>query len=326
MYDAHGRRIHYLRIALTDRCNLRCRYCMPEHMRFQPNHDRMTTAELLRLAACFADLGFDKFRLTGGEPTLHPDLITIIAHLSALPNRPEVVMTTNGLLLEKLAGPLANAGLHRCNISLDALDEDRFRTIARRGESALVLRGLHAAEKAGLLPIKINTVVLRGLNDADDLVGLAGLTTRHDWQVRFIELMPFGEMADFAQGHIVPENEVRRRIEAVYGPLQTLHQGVLDGEARLYRISGAPGSLGFISAITQPFCAECSRVRLTADGKLRLCLLADGEADLLTPLRAGAGHADLCDLITKAVYAKPIGHWLDHDVIPLNRVMSQIGG
>lgn len=323
--DRFGRNINYLRISLTDRCNLRCVYCMPEDMTFRPSAELMQDAELDRLVQLFAGLGFHKYRLTGGEPTIRAHVVDIVRRMSATPGVEIIGMTTNGVLLDRLAGPLAEAGLSRVNISLDTLDATRFKKITRWGALDDVWRGLQAAEAAGLR-IKLNAVIVRHYNDRQDVLDLARLTLDHSWQVRFIEMMPFGEVADFQLAGVVSEEELRERIAAEFGPLSLLDDGRLDGEARLYQIPGARGALGFISSVSQPFCASCNRARLTADGRLRLCLLRDKEVDLLTPLRQGATDDDLLGIIEEGIWHKPWGHGLAQSVIPLSRVMSEIGG
>jgi len=322
--DSFGRNIHYLRISLTDKCNMRCVYCMPEEMLFRPTTELMTHAECLRLVRLFVELGVDKVRLTGGEPTVHPDLVSIVRGIHDLGVH-KISMTTNGLRLVELARPLKEAGLERVNVSVDTLDPDRFRRITRWGALEQVMEGIAAAEAAGLVPLKINAVIVRGHNE-DDVVDLAALTLTHRWQVRYIEMMPFGEVAEFAQDAAVSQEEIMQRIEAKLGRLQVVDSGRLDGEAKLYRLKGALAPIGFISTLTNPFCATCSRVRLTADGKLRLCLLRDDEGDLLTPLRNGASDAHLKEQIEGLIWRKPWGHGLPEGVIPLARVMSQIGG
>jgi cyclic pyranopterin phosphate synthase len=234
-------------------------------------------------------------------------------------------MTTNGLLLNRLARPLADAGLQRVNVSIDTLNPDKFRTLTRWGDVEDVWAGIEAAEAAGLR-VKLNAVVVRGYNDQEDVVDLARLTLYQPWQVRFIEMMPFGEIASFQQAGVVSEEELRATIAAGLGPLRQLNDGELDGEARLFQLEDAPGTIGFISSVTQPFCAACTRARLTADGRLRLCLLRDKEVDLLTPLRAGASNEELQAIIERGIWWKPWGHGLAHDVVPVSRVMSQIGG
>lgn len=324
--DRFGRNIRYMRISLTDRCNLRCVYCMPEDMVFRPHPDLMTDEEVITLFRLFTELGFDKFRLTGGEPTVRPNIVGLVQEMCATSGVSELSMTTNGLLLRKIAKPLADAGLARCNISIDTLDAEKFKRITRWGKIDDVMAGIYAAEEAGLLPIKLNAVVARGYNDGQDVVDLAKLTLDHAWQVRYIEMMPFGEVADFQQSQVVTEAELIETIEAELGPLSLLDDGKLDGEARIYRLQDAPGTIGFISSVTAPFCAACTRARLTADGRLRLCLLRENEVDLLTPLREGATLDDLKGIIRGGIWSKPWGHGLDQDVIPLNRVMSEIGG
>jgi len=323
--DRFGRDIHYLRISLTDRCNLRCVYCMPEDMTFRPRPELMQDDELQLLVQLFVQLGFHKFRLTGGEPTVRADVVEVVRRIAHTPGVRSFSMTTNGLLLKKLAQPLADAGLQRVNISIDTLDPAKFKRLTRWGEVEEVWEGIVAAEAAGLTPIKLNAVVVRGYNE-DDLPDLAALTLYHNWQMRFIEMMPFGDVAGFQQSQIVTAQEMRDKIEAAFGALIPVDGGKLDGEARLYRLPEGLGNLGFISSVTEPFCASCTRARLTADGKLRMCLLREYEVDLLTPLRAGATLDDLKALILKAVYHKPWGHGLAHNVVPLNRVMSEIGG
>ena len=323
--DRFGRNIHYLRISLTDHCNLRCVYCMPEDMTFRPNAELLQDDELLRLVNVFARLGFDKIRLTGGEPTVRANVVDLVRQMAAVPGIQSLSMTTNGVLLEKLARPLKEAGLERVNVSLDTVDAERFKRITRWGRLEQVWAGIQAAEEAGLTPVKINAVVVRGFNDGD-VTDLARLTLEHNWQVRFIEMMPFGGDTAFQQQQVVSDAEIRARIEAELGPLELQGGGRLDGEARIYRLPGAPGELGFISSVTLPFCASCSRARLTADGKLRLCLLRDKELDLLTPLRQGATDEDLRQLVVAGIWVKPWGHGLADGEVATNRVMSEIGG
>jgi len=324
-FDAFGRHIHYLRVSLTDKCNLRCVYCMPEQVVFRPNDELLTDDELLTVLEAASALGFDKFRLTGGEPTVRPGIVDIVRRIRALPSTREIAMTTNGIRLRQLATPLRHAGLDRVNVSIDSLDPARFRAMTRWGDVADVLDGIRAAEDAGLTPIKLNAVVIRGFNE-DDIVPLAALTQRHPWQFRFIEVMPFADVSEFQKATIVTSAEMMEHIERSLGPLTPVNDGKLDGEARVYRLGDAPGTVGFISPVSEPFCASCNRVRLTADGTLRLCLLKDGEVDLKTPLRRGATADDLAELIRSGIARKPWGHELGAGVIPLNRIMSEIGG
>lgn len=285
----------------------------------------MSVGEIFRLTGIFARMGVDKIRLTGGEPTVHPQIIDIVRGITAIPGIRSVSMTTNGILLNKLAVPLAEAGLERVNVSLDTTDPTEFFQITRRNSYQKVWDGIHAAETAGLLPVKINAVIVRGFND-ESIPNLAKLTLEHDWQVRFIEMMPFGGTTDLQTHHIVTTSEVMDIIQSAYGKLESLDDGKMDGEAVMFKIHNAPGKLGFISSVSKPFCALCTRARLTADGKLRLCLLRENEVDLLTPMRDGASDEELRRLIVTGIWDKPWGHGLATGEIPLNRTMSEIGG
>jgi len=323
--DRFGRDIHYLRISLTDHCNLRCVYCMPEDMTFQPNAELMQDHEVIALVRLFASLGFDKLRLTGGEPTVRAHIVDLVREITRIPGVRSVSMTTNGVLLSRLAQPLAQAGLQRVNISIDTLDAAKFKRLTRWGSLEDVWQGILAAEQAGLTPVKLNAVVVRGYNEPD-VVDLARLTQDHPWQMRFIEMMPFAGATELQLNQVVTAEEIMRRIEAELGPLEVANGGELDGEARLFHLPGAAGELGFISSVTMPFCAACTRARLTADGRLRLCLLREGEVDLLTPMRSGASLDELRQTILDGIWYKPWGHGLAEGIIPLNRVMSEIGG
>jgi GTP 3',8-cyclase len=323
--DRFGRTISYLRISLTDHCNLRCVYCMPEDMTFRPNASLMQDDEVLLFVRLFTNLGFHKFRLTGGEPTVRAHIVELVRGITQTPGVRSLSMTTNGVLLSRLAHPLAEAGLQRVNVSLDTLDPEKFQRLTRWGKLEDVWEGIQAAEEAGLTPVKINAVVVQGYN-TPDVVELARLTLDHPWQVRFIEMMPFAGATDLQINQVVTAEETKASIEEALGSLETINNGKLDGEARLFHLPGALGDVGFISSVTQPFCASCNRARLTADGRLRLCLLREGEVDLLTPLRAGASLEELRNLILEGIWNKPWGHALAEGVIPLNRVMSEIGG
>ncbi|MCA9934331.1 MAG: GTP 3',8-cyclase MoaA [Ardenticatenaceae bacterium] len=324
-FDRFGRNINYLRISLTDKCNLRCVYCMPEDITFRPRAELLQDDEIDRLVHIFAALGFHKFRLTGGEPTVRANIVDIVGRIARTPGVETIAMTTNGLMLPQLAEPLAQAGLQRVNVSIDTINPEKFKKITRWGDVEDVWAGIEASERAGL-GIKLNAVVVRNYNDKEDVVDLARLTFYHDWQVRFIEMMPFGDVADFQQAGVVSEEELRETISAALGPLSPVNEGALDGEASLYQLEGSMGTLGFISSVTQPFCASCTRARLTADGRLRLCLLREKEVNLLEPLRNGATDQELTDIILEGIWWKPWGHGLQQNVIPLNRVMSEIGG
>lgn len=323
--DRFARNIHYLRISLTDHCNLRCVYCMPEDMTFRPTAEMMQDDEILLLTRLFASLGFDKIRLTGGEPTVRAHVVDIVRGIASTPGIRNVTMTTNGVLLQKLAAPLAEAGLKRVNISIDTLDPAKFKRLTRWGDIEDVWEGILAAEEAGLTPVKLNAVVVRGYNE-EDVVDLARLSIEHPWQVRFIEMMPFAGATNLQTGQLVTAEETQGRIEQSLGPLTPANGGQLDGEARTFKIPGARGDIGFISSVTAPFCADCTRARLTSDGILRMCLLREYEMDLLTPLRQGASLEELRRMVLEAVWNKPWGHGLADGEIPLNRAMSEIGG
>jgi cyclic pyranopterin phosphate synthase len=324
-FDRFGRKIHYLRISLTDHCNLRCIYCTPEEMAFRPPAVMMQDDEVLLLTRLFADLGFDKIRLTGGEPTVRAHIVEIVRGISATPGIRSVSMTTNGVLLSKLSKSLAAAGLERVNISIDTLNPAKFKRLTRWGDIEDVWEGILAAEAAGLTPVKLNAVVVRGFNE-EDVVDLARLTREHPWQMRFIEMMPFGGATNLQTGQMVSAKDMQARIEQAFGPLAPANDGQLEGEARIFRIPDSQGDIGFISSVSAPFCADCTRARLTPEGILRMCLLREYEIDLLTPLRAGASLEALRMMVLEGVWNKPWGHGLASGEIPLNRVMSEIGG
>jgi GTP 3',8-cyclase len=324
-FDRFGRKIHYLRISLTDHCNLRCVYCMPEEMTFRPPAEMMQDDEVLLLTRLFANLGFDKVRLTGGEPTVRANVVDLVRGIASTPGVRSVSMTTNGILLAKLSRPLAEAGLERVNISIDTLNPAKFKRLTRWGDIEDVWGGILAAEAAGLTPVKLNAVVVRGYNE-EDVVDLSRQTLDHPWQVRFIEMMPFAGTTELQTSQMVTTGEMRSRIEASLGSLTPVNGGKLDGEALVFHLPDAKGDIGFISSVSAPFCADCTRARLTADGILRMCLLREYEIDLLTPLRQGASMEQLRNLVLNAVWNKPWGHELGKGEIPLNRVMSEIGG
>jgi cyclic pyranopterin phosphate synthase len=324
-HDRFGRRIHYLRISLTDACNMRCVYCMPEDQTFLPRKELMQDDEILTFVRLAADLGFDKIRLTGGEPTARAGIVDLVAAISATKGVNSLSMTTNGVMLAKLAKPLAQAGLQRVNVSLDTLDPQRFERLTRRGSLQDVWAGIEAAQSAGLEPIKLNVVIVRGYNERD-VPEIAALTRDRPWQVRFIEMMPFAGATELQKRGMVTHLETKNLIESEMGLLEEVNGAELDGEARVYRIPGAAGTIGLISSITQPFCASCTRARLTADGRLRLCLLREKEVDLLTPLREGISLDEIRQQMQDAIWQKPWGHGLAQEEIPLDRVMNQIGG
>lgn len=324
-HDSFHRRIDYLRVSLTDRCNMRCVYCMPSQgMAFMQKPELLTNDELLLVMRAAAAAGFRKLRLTGGEPTLRHDIAGLVQAFKEIPGIEHIAMTTNALRLRHLAAPLKAAGLDRVNISIDSLDAQKFRQLTRGGRLDDVWAGIEAAVAAGLQPIKLNAVIVRGMND-DEVVALAALTLRYPWEFRFIEVMPLNGVAGLAQEGVVSSEEIRSRIEAAFGPLQPLGQASSD-PARRYRIPDAPGRLGFISSVTDPFCATCNRMRLSADGRLHLCLLRDDEVDLRGALRSGATQEQIEQIIRHAVMLKPWGHGLPEGILPTLRGMSQLGG
>lgn len=327
LIDPFGRSITYLRISLTDRCNLRCAYCMPASGgQWLPHEDLLTADEIIRVAEAAAGLGITKIRLTGGEPLVRPDVVEIVARIAAIDGIQDVSLTTNAMLLENMAQSLADAGLKRVNISLDTLNADKFKRITRFGDFSKTWNGILAAENAGLLPIKLNTVVVGGFN-SDELPALARLTLEHPWHVRFIELMPVGNLQDW--GDDLPSGANRYvLVQEMHSLLAQLNleptEAVTrDGPARTFRIPGAPGTVGFISPLGEHFCGSCNRLRLTADGHLRACLLMDKEISIREALHNGG---DLNALLKSAVDQKPQGHELDLHHYPEARRMSQIGG
>lgn len=326
--DSFGRPINYLRISLTDRCNLRCVYCMPtEGLEFIPDERLLSADEIQRVVEAAAELGFRKVRLTGGEPLLRSDVVEIVRRIASVPGIADVAMTTNGVRLPELAVPLREAGLNRVNIHIDALDSAKTARLMRWSKPETLWAGVAAAEAAGLKPIKLNAVVARGYNE-DEVVALARLTIEKPWTLRFIELMPLGSGAEakFAIDRYVPNHEVKARIEAELGPLTPLENRDLSDEARNFQLAGAAGRVGFISPVSEPYCGSCNRMRLTADGRFHLCLLHDDEIDIRAILRAGGDRAALRAALERAVAAKPTGHALAQGIHTENRRMHAIGG
>jgi cyclic pyranopterin phosphate synthase len=326
--DGFGREIDYLRISLTDHCNLRCVYCMPlAGLELAPPSRFLTAAEIETVARAAVAVGFQKFRLTGGEPTLRADLLEIVERLAGVPGVRDLAMTTNGIRLRELAPALAAAGLRRVNVHLDSLDPERLPRVMRWGTLDEIWSGIEAAEAAGLRPMKVNAVVARGYND-EDVVPLAALTLERDWHVRFIETMPLGvrEVAALARDRLVPSSETRTRVEAALGPLEPLPPHDPSDEARNYRLAGARGVVGFISPVTEPYCGTCNRMRLTAEGRFHLCLLNDDELDVRATLRAGGGVDAVAAILVRAVQHKPTGHRLDLGLSTERREMYQLGG
>ncbi len=320
--DSFQRPIDYLRISVTDRCNLRCIYCMPaEGINLFSHKDILSYEEIYRIATAAAELGIKKVRITGGEPLVRIGLSGLLRMLAQIDTIDDIALTTNGTLLSQYADELKAAGLRRVNISLDTLKPDKFRLITRGGNLDDVLAGIGAAGAAGLNPIKINVVVMAGIND-DELLDLARKTIDEGWHVRFIERMPFNR--EMASSTFVSVNEIREHL-AVLGELEPCtFKG--NGPARYYRLPRSKGTIGFITPISEHFCFQCNRLRLTADGKLRPCLLSEREIDLRQPLRQGVSEEGLKKLIKKAVESKPKQHKLAQGCVPQDRPFSQVGG
>lgn len=355
--DSFGRVIDYLRVSVTDRCNFRCIYCMPEEgYPVAPKDELLTFEEIVRIVHIAADLGMSKIRLTGGEPLVRRDLPNLIERIVSHPGIEDISLTTNAHLLQQLARPLRDAGLHRVNISLDTLDPDKFLQIARRGSLSKVLEGIEAAKESGLSPIKINCVLMKGVND-DEVADFARWTVRDELHVRFIEVMPIrwnldetepfeslsalhggrglfqlriqkdeGMLSDAQMRRmVIPFTAAKEAIEKELGPM-TPHQIPTNGPAHTYKLNHALGTVGFISQVSWDLCERCNRLRLTADGQLRPCLMADGEVDLRTPLRTGSSDEDIREIFEHVVAHKPERHYLAEGQKVQGRTMSQIGG
>ncbi|HYG59062.1 MAG TPA: GTP 3',8-cyclase MoaA [Symbiobacteriaceae bacterium] len=320
-----NRPIHYLRISVTDRCDMRCLYCMPAGgMPFMPSDTYLTDDEIVRIVRIAADMGVHKIRLTGGEPLLRPGIVDLIQAVSSTQGIRDVALSTNASNLERYAERLARAGLKRINVSLDTLDARQFREITRGGSLARTLAGLDAAEKAGLTPIKINTVVIRGLNDKQ-IPAMLDMGLKRNWQVRFIEYMPIGSSRARWDDQYMPAEEILERLMQAY-PLEELP--MKDGApARLYRIAGSEATVGVITPVSRHFCDTCNRLRVTADGIIRSCLLVKGEADLRTLMRAGGTDEDLAKLLAQAAALKPEWHGVGRGCrSEATDAMREIGG
>ena len=321
--DAHGRSIEYLRISVTDRCNFRCRYCMPvAGLEWLPRASILSYEEIARIVGELAPLGLRRLRITGGEPTLRPELHVLIGLLRAIPGIEDISLSTNGVRLPALAKSFHAAGLDRVNISADSLRPERIKSIARRNIDFDPVAAAESAERAGLSPIKINVVVMRGVND-DEIADFARLTLEHDWHIRFIELMPVGEMRELTWDHVVESAEMLKRIEVLGRLTPTPGPERGNGPARYYRLDGAKGAIGVITPMSHTYCATCNRVRLTADGRLRTCLFGEEEFDLRGPLRAGF---PLDSLFRLALSSKPKEHHLLQMKVGGLRALSQVGG
>ena len=324
LQDQFGRTIEYLRISVTDRCNFRCRYCMPvEGLPWLPKADILSYEEITEVVSQLAPLGLRRIRLTGGEPTIRPQLASLVRMLRSVSDVEDIALSTNGVKLPLLAAELAAAGLDRVNISADSLRPDRIASIARRDLGFEPVSAARAAQRAGLSPIKLNMVVIRGMND-DEVVDFARLTIDHPWHVRFIELMPVGDMEALTFEHVVPSDEILARVRADVGPLErTAGPNRGNGPAQYWRVANAEGSIGVITPMSHTYCSRCNRVRLTADGRLRTCLFGDHEVDLRTPLRAGI---PLAPFVQRALAEKPEAHALLQRRNGGLKALSQVGG
>jgi cyclic pyranopterin phosphate synthase len=330
MIDAYNREINYLRVSVTDRCNLRCEYCMPKEGLSVIGHDDILRyEEMLRIISAAMKLGIMKVRVTGGEPLVRRGILDFLRELKAMDGLKDVSLTTNGILLESMAEAIFEAGIRRINISLDSLNSGRYRDVTRGGDLDSVLRGIDAAHQAGFSPIKINIVVIRGFND-DEILNFARQTIQRPYQIRFIELMPLGRAGMDHEGKYVSNENILESISKVF-PVEPLKgkKSSLDGPASLFRIAGAKGEIGLIGAMSHHFCQSCNRLRLTADGHIRACLFSDQEVDLKDPIRKGCSDAELVRLIKTAAEMKPRGHQETPDGRPMKkctRDMSAIGG
>ncbi|MCX5997715.1 MAG: GTP 3',8-cyclase MoaA [Chloroflexi bacterium] len=317
--DGFQRGISYLRISVTDRCNLRCIYCMPpEGVELVSHDDILSFEEILLAVRAAVALGIDKIRITGGEPLVRSGVVELVSMIAAVEGVKDISMTTNGILMDKYADRLVGAGLNRVNISLDTLKYERFTKITRTGTLADALKGLQAARAAGLTPVKINMVPMRGIND-DEVIDFAQMTVTSGWHVRFIELMPLNRQAGFVPSHIL-----QRQI-AQLGPLEPFFGLTGNGAARYFTLPGATGTIGFISPVSEPFCEGCNRLRLSAAGMVYPCLFSTDGIDIRTPLRKGADVDAVKKLLAAAIAAKPKKHLLSEGGT-VDTKMSSIGG
>lgn len=327
LVDSLGRVHTNLRISVTDRCNIRCFYCMPdENVRFKPRSDILTFEEIERFVRVVAPLGIRKLRLTGGEPLVRADMPGLIERLARIPGIDDIAMTTNGILLEEHAAALKSAGLKRLNISLDALSEETFRRISRRDGLDRVLAGIAAAKRAGFEKIRLNAVAIRGTTEPE-IVPLARFARDQGMEMRFIEYMPLDAEQQWDPDQVLSGEEIRSAIEAAIGPLEPADRDDPSQPAMDFRFSDGGGQIGFINPITQPFCGDCNRLRLTAEGQVRNCLFSTVEWDARALLRGGASDVELVQLVRDCVAAKKPGHGIDSDeFIRPQRAMYQIGG
>src|SRR5919201_577708 len=327
LVDGWGREIKSLRISVTDKCNFRCRYCMPaEGLEWLERDEVLTFEEIARLVRVLANVGVNEVRLTGGEPLVRRDLPDLVRMLASTPGVDDLSLTTNGVLLDRLAGPLVDAGLRRINVSLDSLSHVRFAEITRRDALDRVLAGLEEAERyPELRPIKVNCVAMRGFTE-EEVPALAELARRKPYVVRFIEFMPLDADEVWRDDQVLTGAEIRALIEAHVGPLVPL-AAKISSTAQRFAFADGKGELGFVNPVSEPFCSACDRIRITADGQLRTCLFSRREWDLKTPLRDGASDAELVERIRFAVRHKELKHKInDPGFVRASRSMSQIGG
>jgi len=324
--DPYNREITYLRVSVTDRCNLRCVYCTPvKDLKLLDHADILSYEEILKVIRVGTDMGIKKVRLTGGEPLIRRNFVHLVESVCRIPRIEDISITTNGVLLKEMAGPLFEAGVRRINVSLDTLNPLKYTKITRRECFDAVWKGLQVAEAVGFSPIKVNVVVIRGLND-NELGRFADLSVRKPYQVRFIEYMPIGRDGDWTPEKYVSSDEMKSKLET-FGPLYKIPRSTYGGPAERYRFESAKGEIGFISPLSHHFCPSCNRLRLTADGKLRPCLFADDEVDMKTPLRNGCSHEDLKVLFQEAIARKPREHHAETlEKGECLRLMSTIGG
>src|SRR5437763_17156849 len=325
--DSWGREIKSVRVSVTDKCNFRCTYCMPaEGLQWLGREEILTFEEIARLVGVLARLGVDEVRLTGGEPLVRRDLALLVEMLAQTEGVRDLSLTTNGILLDRLAGPLVSAGLRRINVSLDSLNHVRFAEITRRDALDAVLRGLEEAERhPELNPIKVNCVAVKGFTETE-VPAPADLARRKPYVVRFIEFMPLDADEAWREDDVLTGGEIRSIVEERYGPLEEL-PAKASSTARRYRFADGAGELGFVNPVSEPFCSSCDRIRLTADGQLRTCLFSRREWDLKTPLRTGASAEELERLIRFAERHKELKHKIDEPgFVHASRSMSQIGG
>ncbi len=327
LIDQFGRVHTSLRISVTDRCNIRCFYCMPnENVQFRPRQEILTFEEIVRFARVVAGLGVNKLRLTGGEPLVRSDLVKLVSALNEVPGIQEIALTTNGILLEEFAEPLKAAGLTRLNISLDTLSEQTFRRIARRDGLDRVLAGIEAAKRAGFKQIRLNAVAMKGVTESE-LVPLTQYALDRGMQMRFIEFMPLDAEQNWQAELVLSGEEIRRALEEALAPLEPAERTDPRQPASDFHFTDGRGSVGFINPVSQPFCDQCNRLRLTAEGQIRNCLFSTVEWDARALLRNGASDEQISDLVRDCVQAKKPGQGIDEPgFLRPERAMNQIGG